>query len=1021
MKSQTRSIILTALLSALLAGAVTGFTPAAAQAGFGVDKWEAGTCVVTTCTDSGSTSEFYSQAAGHPNFGITDFQFNHKTTGTVEEPEGNVKDVRVDLPPGLSVNPEAVPECTEKQLEESKCPAGSQVGEDEATGTATVVVKLTKTEKFPVYNMVRKPGEPARFGVEIKIEVLGIDERSYLEGGFSWHHEEETSENSGVASGDYHEFFEIRNLPNSPEIVQSKLIFWGVPHEQNASAPDNAFITMPSTCAGPQTTVLHVDSYAEPGHFLKYENQTPIGATGCNLLAFGPSIALTPATTQADQPDGPEIALHVPQTTSEPSKPNSPDVQSAEVTLPEGMTLDPSAAHGLESCSYEQVGLGTDDAIACPAGSKLGTVSVEAPGVPAGALTGSTYLAPQESREPESGREFHIFIAAEAPAYGIGVRLEGQVRANRSTGRLTATVKDAPQVPFENFKLSFNGGPLAPLANPLGCQGGLIEALLFPYSGEAAALTSDPFSSGGCPSPLPFSLGQAASAEPASAGAHSSYSFTLTREAGQQYVSQLTTALPDGLVGLIPSVSPCGEPQASEGTCGAASEIGSATVSAGAGSEPFSFTGPVFLTGPYEGAPFGLSIAVPAAAGPFDLGSGSCDCVVERAAISINPTTARVTVTSDPLTRLVDGVPVRLRSITVDVNRPNFLVNPTSCSPLATESVVTGFVPGSGEAATDGLSSPFALAGCTALPFDPVFSASTSADTSKADGASLETSVAQGPGQSNIRAVSVQLPSQMVTRLSTLEQACTEATYTANPRNCPAASDVGTATATTPVLPGVLSGPAYLVSNGNEAFPNLDILLEGDHVRVVLEGDTDISHGVTTTTFATLPDVPMSSFALELPSGPDSVLTAVAPFCGSPLGMPMTIVAQDGARLTHTITIAVAGCGSSGAQAGGHSRAVRIVKHRLLGDRLLLTVQTFTAGRIRCSGRDLKTVSRRLSRASRITISIPLTRRAMAAFRRHHRLVVHVHVSFVPAQRGIPRSAAAATYHLRPARAHAHG
>jgi hypothetical protein len=910
--------------------AIAAFAPSSSN-GFAVRKWEAGTCKEAGCSDGGPSSAFYTQAAGHPNFGITDFAFAYKEVPlNAKEPEGKVRDVRVDLPPGMAVNPEAVAQCSEAQLQESKCPAASEVGEDEATGTATLGAKLTVTEKFHVYNMQRKPGQPARFGVEIKVPLLGIDDQSYLEGGISWYHETETSENSGVPSGDFHEYFKIEELPTTPEIVESKLIFWGVPHEHNAAAPDDTFLTLPSTCAGRQRTYLHVDSYENPGDFLAYSNETPVGATGCDSLEYKPTLALAPETTQSDAPDGGEAVVHVPQSTTTPAHTNSPDLQSARATLPEGMTIDPAAAHGLESCSYAQVGLGSEDPVSCPAGSRIGSLAVNAPGIPAGALSGSIYLAPQESSEPESGREFHIFLVAEAPQYGVGVRLEGQVQANAQTGRLTAIVDDGPQVPFEDFTLRFNGGPRAPLANPLSCGTAQLEWALFPYSGQPPALGSTPFSTDAnghgepCPTPLPFALAQSTQSSSASAGAYTAYTFNLTRAPGQQYLSTVNTALPPGLLGAIPSVALCGEAQAASGSCPASSQIGSATAAVGAGPEPYAFSGPVFLTGPYNGQPYGLSIPIAAAAGPFDLGT-----VITRAAIGVNPYSGRVTVSS-ALPTIVSGVPLRLQTLSVTVKRSNFLFNPSNCTPLATETNLTSTF----GATQSGLSSPFQVSGCGGLAFTPSLKAASSSATSKAIGASLNVSLTQPAHQANIRAVAVTLPKQLVARLSTLQKACSEAAFAASPPDNCRGAIVGSATVNTPVLPEPLSGSAYLVSHGGAAFPDLDIVLEGDHgVRFILVGNTNISGAITSSTFASVPDVPIASFTLSLPSGPNSALSANGKLCtsGGELPMGTTIVAQSGATVKQNTAIAVAGCTASalcGARAKARAHHAPVKQHR---------------------------------------------------------------------------------------------
>jgi hypothetical protein len=965
------------LLAALLTGSVVGVAAPAAEASFGVSSWEAYTCVESTCKDT-PPSGLYLQAAGHPNFGITDFGFKF-TEGlpTVKTPEGNVKDVRVDLPQGLSVNPEATVQCTEAQLNASECPPESKVGEDEATGTANFegLARATLPQKFPVFNMARNPGEPARFGVEIKIPLVA-NVRSYLEGGISWHHETETAENSGVPTGDYHEFFEIKEFPKSPELVESRLIFWGVPQEHSGVGTPTAFLTLPSTCSSKPITYLHVDSYQEPWNFLKYQNETPLATTGCGSLAFHPGISLEAETAQSDQPDGVRGALHVPLTTASPSQPNSPNVSTAEVTLPEGMTLNPSAAHGLESCSNGQIGLGTNNAIGCPAASQLGTVVVEAPGVPAGALTGSIYLAQQESQDPESGREFRVFLVAEAPQFGVGVRLEAELRVNQQTGRVTAVIANSPQIPFENFRLQLKGGALAPFANPLLCAVGQTAATVTPYTGEAAALASSPFATTGCASsPPPFKLAQSTQTQSSKAGAYTPYTLNFARADGQQYLQRVSTTLPGGLLGAIPSVTLCGEPQAAQGKCAAASQIGTATVLAGAGSTPYSFSGPVSLTGPFGGAPYGLSVAIPAVAGPFNLGT-----VVTRATLNVGLYSGRVTATS-VLPTIVGGVPLRLKGISIAINRANFLFNPTSCGALASESVL-----GSTLGATQSLSSPLTVSGCAALPFKPSLSASTGAKSSKANGASLEVKVTQGLHQANIRQVILSLPRALPSRLTTLQKACPVARFEDGepPGTCPSTSRVGGATVSTPVLAGKLAGPAYLVSHGGGAFPDLDLVVRGDGVEVVLVGHTQIASGTTTSKFEALPDVPITGVAVDLTTGARSLLGANGVLCKEPLVAPTTMIAQSGTKITRRTTITVTGC------------PVAIGAHRTSGTRAILTVLAPGAGRISAGGRDLRLLERHVSRAGKTKISVQLTRAGTAALHRAGRLKIRLRVGFVP-------------------------
>jgi hypothetical protein len=1005
MKSRAR-ISLVGLLTGALVAAIGVLAPAA-QASFGVEEknWEAGTCVNHTCTyksvekelkEKGHSEEAFTQAAGHPPWGITTFELNHHAGLVGQEPDGApLKRVRVDVSPGLASNPQAPlnPEthlkCTIAQFEETppKCPAGTVVGTDEAT---VVIAGANVAAKGTVYNLEPEPSErfepiPLLFGILIEAEGLAA-ERSYLEGHVSWA-KEKVLEERGIPSGDYHEWFEIKNLAEKTPVLKSKLNF-------NGRAGGN-FITLPSECSTGTANYLEVESWkAEKASAVTH---TPVGVEGCDKVPFKPTVEVHPETAQSDQPDGATTEVKVPQKAGE-TEINTADVKDAHVTLPEGLTLNSAAARGLKVCTPEQIKIGSTKAVECPPASKVGEVTIEVD-LPEKSLAGNVYLG-APAGEPITGPPFTIYVDAESPRYGVSVRLQGQVNVNLSTGRLETTFLNNPQQPFSNFILKAKGGPQAPLANPLTCSTQFVEAIFTAYTGPTVPLSASPFTTNGCSSPLPFSWAQTTSDQPASAGAFGStaYTFNLGRTDGQQYLSKVATALPLGLVGAIPAVTLCGEPQAAHGTCSAASQIGTATVTVGAGAEPYALSAPVFLTGPYGGGPFGLSIPVGAVAGPFNFGT-----IVTRAAITVDQHTARVYATTDPLTTIVQGVPVRLKSISVAVNRANFLYNPTSCGALATQTMLTSTL-----GTLQSLSSPSQPTNCGALAFSPSFTVSTSANFSKANGAGLQVNVTQPAHQANIRSVVTQLPVQLPARLTTLQQACPEATYAANPLSCPAGSNVGTAAVTTPVLPGVLSGPAYLVSHGGAAFPDLDLVLEGSGVRVLLEGNTNIKGGVTTSTFASLPDAPVTSFSLSLPMSPHSALAGYGNFCAQPLYMPTTITAQNGAQVKQNTTISVAGCSGSGAGGGaggeegivnGH-RLFKILKRRIVAHTLLLTVQTFVGGRLTAKGKYLKGASRRLRRPTTTTLKLKLTRAGLRALRRHHPLKVGVRVTLTPSKRG---------------------
>jgi hypothetical protein len=969
---------------ALLAGSTVGalaLAPAALAAEeFGVKGFQTGAC--KNVNPKEGCTEPATQAGSHPVFSVTAFTFNNEAGN----PVGPVKRIRVDSPAGFITNPHAIPTCENKELEEGKCPPASQMGVEVAT---VYVGGKDVTAELPVFNMVPPPGRPADFAYMSPTGPVNIL------GGVSWYDESEKVK-GGVPTGDSHEYYEILGISNATPLVSSTLLF--------LSAPNSTFLTVPTSCIGPTTNYLEVESYTgqiKNYSFTPVPPATPVTlqTTGCDAVPFEPSLALSPETKQSDAPTGATVEVKVPQTQN-PLTLASAHLKTSKVVLPEGMTLDPSAAHELEACTPEQIKIGTNREITCPARSVIGTATAETPAVlppgeptekAEGQLTGKIYLG-ETSPGPITGPPYTIYVAVESEKYGLGMRLRGKVEPDSTTGQLTTTFEENPQEPFSSLKLSFKGGPLAVFANPLKCGPASASGGLSPWSGNPEAIVaSTPFTVGGdnaggaCASPLPFALTQSTSNQSSAAGALTSFTFNLGRGEGQQYLSQVKAVLPAGLLGPIPSVTLCGEAEANAGTCSANSQIGAAAVTAGSGPTPFAFTGGrVYLTGPYNGAPYGLSIVVPAEAGPFSLGN-----VVTRATINVEPYTYRLVVTST-LPRVFKGIPLRLRNIAVAINRQSFLSNPTSCAALSTDSTLSAFItPGSGEGATQNLSSPFQVGECDKLAFKPSFSAITGSKTSKANGASIEVSITQPAKQSNIRQVTLQLPKQLPSRLTTLRKACLAATFEAGPPPgaCPTTARVGSATVTTPVLPDKLTGPAYLVSHGGQAFPDLDLILQGDGVTVVLVGHTNISNsGITTSKFETLPDAPLTNAVVTLPTGPQSLLAANGNLCKSrsKLIAPTTIVGQSGAKITQKTKISVRNC------------PVLIVKHRTSGTRALVTVKTPAAGRVSGSGTDLKFVTRHLKKAGQVTLSVPLTRTGAEVLRKFGRLRLRLRVGFVP-------------------------
>lgn len=1037
MRFHVRCALLATLLVAMLA-----FPAAAAQASIGIERFVAVTCseghegcaqeLIAIGPPLGTFSfpkepskeeaeeEGFTQAGGHVPFGITAFKVTTKGMIPAAEPEGVVTHIRTDVAPGLATSPAAVPQCGEKEFgaeealpgsglyPEPTCSGSTLVGENAAVAYIPTAKKDVAVEGN-VYNLVQRAGLASLFGVALKVpkfiteaelgEIFkgsqpGIETAQYfshtlIEGNVEWGSNVSISRpgETGTGTADFHDFFEINVSPSLP-LIASRLTFYG-------RSGEGDFITNATSCPGHNTTTLKLTG--SEGATVARTYTTPVGLSGCNLVPFEPGLALKPATTQQDQPDGitTEVALARHKHAGEI---DSAQLKEAVVQLPEGMTLNPSAATGLSACTLAQARIhSATPGVACPASSQIGTVAIEVPTLPPGSLTGNIYLGGPESG-PISGPPYTIYVDAESARYGVSVRLEGKTTPNPVTGQVTTVFSELPEQPFTDAILHFKEGALAPIANPLVCGLATTESALTPYTSPfspaktpSSGFTVDSNGAGGaCPSVPPLALTQSTQNQNGKGGGHTAYTFNLSRGDGQQYIAQVRTVLPEGLLGAIPMVTQCPEAQANSGTCPSSSQIGSATVQAGAGPAPYTFIGAVYLTGPYNGAPFGLSIVVPAIAGPFNLGN-----VVTRAAISVEPSSARVVVTS-VLPRIVGGVPIRVKNISVSVNRSGFLFNPTDCGALATESLISGFtLLAGGITGTQSLATPFGVTECNKEAFKPTFKAASSARTSKANGASIETTINQPAGQANIKSVKVQLPLQLPSRLTTLQQACLAATFEHNPYECPKGSFVGGVRANTPTLPAKMTGPAILVSHANAAFPDLDLVLEANGVRVILVGNTDIKKGITTTTFAATPDAPVSSITVNLPIGPHSALAAYGNLCAKPLIMPTTIVGQNGVTLKQNTRIGVASC------------PVRIVRHRVSGNTAFVTVQAPAGGRVSGGGNgNLLTVYRHVRSATTTTIKVPLSSRGR---NRGRPLRVRLRVGFVPSRRSERSSSAFVT------------
>ncbi|HEY5194269.1 MAG TPA: hypothetical protein VIJ39_10415 [Solirubrobacteraceae bacterium] len=921
----------------------------------------------------------FTQAGGHPNALTATIEFASEEREefgsdhqTLIDPTRDPKDVIVDLPPGLLGDPVAVPRCplAVAVSGSEKCPPSTQLGfyrlkwlgGHEALG--------------PIVNVVPEAGQTAEFVLETAANVSFIETAHLVrtEAGYGFDVESNNipaSQNLvgveetfwGVPGAKSHDA--MRGLECSTSSHGNTALFSGCVFDRGGEPsvpPEVPFLTMSTDCAtGPEPAYIRADSWEEPGevdangHYEGYEETktTLPQVTGCNLVQFlsGTEIKVRPETVTADEPTGVSVNLVVPQVET-PETLAAPQLSETKVTLPEGMSISPGAVDGIQACEEfgpeginitgresEEIGANGELQLApghCPAASTVGTAKAITPDL-ASPVEGHVYLARPgcggvsqaacTEQDALDGNIYKLYLelggTGEFADAGIQFKVPFDVEANPATGQLTTVVQKIVQAPVSEVKINLNGGPRASVDNSAVCGPAVTTADFTPWSapgttpegifvaGTPDAGPSSYFNVEGCANPQPFAPGLVAGTVTPQAGQFSSFTLNLSRKDREQYVKGIQVHTPPGLLGILANVPLCAEPQADQGTCPEASKIGSTRVASGAGSHPFEIEGAVYLTGPHDGAPFGLSIVTHAVAGPFNLG-----LVIVRARINVDPENSTLTVTTDEtgpyaLPQIIFGVPLRLQRVTVDIDRPNFMFNPTNCSGQQ----ITAAISGSQDTVTN-VSSPFAVAGCKSLAFKPAFKVSTSGNTSRAKGASLDAKLSYPKGalgnDANIARVKVDLPKQLPSRLSTLQKACVAATFNTNPADCPKESIVGVVRASTPLLPVGLAGPVYFVSHGGESFPSLIVVLQGDGVRVDLTGTTFINEktNITSSTFKTVPDVPVNTFELYLPEGKYSALAAIGSLCKSTtkLKMPTEFVAQNGAVVKQNTQITVTGC-----------------------------------------------------------------------------------------------------------------
>ncbi len=627
------------------------------------------------------------------------------------------------------------------------------------------------------------------------------------------------------------------------------------------------------------TTLLTLESWH--GEIDSSTAQVP-APTGCNRLTIEPSLKVRPETTEADAPSGYEVEIKVPQR-PEPYELATPSLKDIAVTLPAGTSLSPAFAEGLGTCTEAQS--------QCPNSSRMGTVEIITPAL-SGPLKGSVYFG-----TPTAAAKYPMLVRVSGP--GLAIQFGGRAVPDPRTGQVTAIFEDAPQLPFSQLRFNFFGGNSAALDNPQSCGAATSSAAIASYGGASGTAGSSFDVAGNCGGA--FSPGFLAGTKVPKAAAYSPFSIALTRTDGEADLGAFTTALPPGLLGLLGSTAECGEPQAASGACPAGAVVGTATVGVGAGPTPLSITGPVYLTAAYGDAPFGLDALIHAKAGPIDLGY-----VLVRARLYVDQKTLALKIVSDPLPQILDGIPLRIRSIAINLDKPKFIVNPSTCGAAA----ITGTAISTAGAGHP-LSTPFSVLGCNGLRFAPHLGATAGpAVGSSGKGTGLDLHITAGGATTpSLGTVSVTLPHEFSSRLSTIQHACVPGAASLEAA-CGPASKVGTASIVTPALSQPLAGNAYLVGHGASRLPTLVLLLHSGPITQQLEGTLKISKShVITTTFTSLPDVPMESMTLSLPRGPHSLLAATGSLCARPLKVTYAMTDQSGHAAKSTSRLAVKGCG----------------------------------------------------------------------------------------------------------------
>jgi hypothetical protein len=898
-------------------------------------------------------------AGSHPFEQRVKFDLNAHTDTAVQDgtretvSTGTLKTAEVTLPRGVVGNPEAVPKCDPAKFTEfgpvtdaTACPSDTQVGYLNVPvvdgggrygngGFANTNEILTRVA---IYNLKPPKGVPADFGFNAGGYVIG-----------HIYPELDPAQNYAIKTL-------TPNISSLLTVRSTEVTFWGVPGdpahdkfryypkvhgtEEALGAPFGSaairpLLTNPMDCGFDNGGArIRVDSYNHPGNFTPVEEwHDPMNVNGCNdpRIRFEPNIALQPDNTAAGGPTGLDVHLQVPQRNDEADEATelyaengfvkgiaTPPVKKIVTTFPEGMTLSPSAAQGLGTCTAAQIGIGTNSPVTCPDNSQYGRLVLHTPILPVDAQPeGFIYIAKQNDNP------FHnflsMYVVIQEPERGILIKIPARIDLDPNTGQITATFDELPQFPVSDLELKLKGGVRAGLVNPTTCGTKTIRSEFFSWADPSTphvvdsnyAITQKPNGSP-CVQNLaqrPFSPTLEAGTQSPSAGSYSPFAFRTTRSDDDQEYSQIGVKLPQGFAAKFAGVGICsdaaiaqalsretiagdGALEQADPSCPASSQIGTTQVGTGVGVPLTYVPGKVYLAGPYKGAPMSIVVISPTVVGPYDLG-----VITVRTALNINPETAQGEVTSDPFPQIFQGIPVRIRDIRLNLDRPDFTLNPTSCAPKQFEAHITGtggILASTADDTAANLTERFQAADCASLGFKPSLAFHLFGGTKRGAHPKFQAILKARPGDANIGAASVALPHSEFLDQAHIKTVCTRVQFAA--KACPAGSVYGYATAKTPIFGQPLSGPVYLRSSSHQ-LPDLAVALKGPEtqpVEVVLDGRIDSVNGGIRNTFEFVPDAPVTEFTLTMQGGKKGLLQNSTDLCAATHRATVKFQGQNG-------------------------------------------------------------------------------------------------------------------------------